>query len=201
MWFLQSFATSVLDQHIFLSSLPRMSPWCNAAVHLASEGTQFWFWPGYWLLRLRHSCNIPQSSDRNYKQLCHYRSFTHSTVYYSTYQVFSVSCVFTSCCLVMASNGRRSRTIPMPQLPASNRNSSQWLNCSGPLTDCSPTNSLHSIVLSCRPHTNWTELGRSSHVALEWTTQKTPLPTVLPLLRAGRCLAVPIVLFVFTFIV
>jgi hypothetical protein len=31
--------------------------------------------------------------------------------------------------------------------------------------------------------------GRSSDIASEWNTQKTPLPTVLPMLLAGRCLA------------
>jgi hypothetical protein len=37
--------------------------------------------------------------------------------------------------------------------------------------------------------TNWTELGRSSDIVSERTTQKTQLLTVLSLLRAGRCLA------------
>jgi hypothetical protein len=50
-------------------------------------------------------------------------------------------------------------TIPMAQL-TSNSNSSRRLNCSSPLTDCSPTNSLHSTLLY-----SLTELGQSSHIA------------------------------------
>jgi hypothetical protein len=65
-----------------------------------------------------------------------------------------------------------SRTIPVSQLPASNSNSSQWLNCSSPLTDLSPTNLVNSTVLNCTALTNWTELGRSSHIASELTHRK-----------------------------
>jgi hypothetical protein len=64
----------------------------------------------------------------------------------------SQSAVFTSRCLVATSNGRHSpySTIPVPQLPASNSNSSQRLTCSSPLTNSSPTDftPLHSTELA-----------------------------------------------------
>jgi hypothetical protein len=46
----------------------------------------------------------------------------------------SQSAVFTSRCVVTASNVERSRTTPVPQLPPSNSNGSQALNVSNPLT-------------------------------------------------------------------
>jgi hypothetical protein len=74
-------------------------------------------------------------------------------------------------------NGERSltldfRTIPAPQLTASNSNGSQGLNRSSPLTHSlthSPTNSLQFTQSNCTALTNWTELGRSSHTASERT--------------------------------
>jgi hypothetical protein len=42
----------------------------------------------------------------------------------------SGSAVFTGRCLVTAINGGRSRTIPVPQVPASDKNSSELMNCS-----------------------------------------------------------------------
>jgi hypothetical protein len=60
-----------------------------------------------------------------------------SAVHYSTHYVFSVCYVVTSCCLVTASRADvsltlGSRTIPVPQLPASNSNGSQGPNRSSP---------------------------------------------------------------------
>jgi hypothetical protein len=81
-----------------------------------------------------------------------------------------------------------SRIIPVPQLLASDRNSSQRLHCNS-LTN-SPTKSL----LRCPQLRSLTELGRSRDIASERTAQETPPPTVLPLLRASRCLATSFVL-------
>jgi hypothetical protein len=54
-----------------------------------------------------------------------------------------------------------SQTIPVPQLPASNSNSSQGLNCRSPLTDGSPTNSLQC--------TNSTQLNSVGRVIQSWS--------------------------------
>jgi hypothetical protein len=88
-----------------------------------------------------------------------------------------------------------SQTIPVPQLPASNNSSSQWLNCSS--LSNSLSNPFYSIVLHS---TNWTELGWLCDIALEPTTQKTLLPSALLLLRAGCCLAMAAVSFVLGFL-
>jgi hypothetical protein len=56
--------------------------------------------------------------------------------------------------------------IPVPQLPASNSNSSQGLNCSSPLTNSLTCKPSHSIPMHC---TNWAHL-------LHWTVS-TQLPT------------------------
>jgi hypothetical protein len=73
--------------------------------------------------------------------------------------------------------------MPVFQLSASNSNGSQGLNRGSSLNNSLAT---QHAPLHC---TNWTEIGRSSYIASERTIQKTPLPTVLPLLRADRCLA------------
>jgi hypothetical protein len=62
--------------------------------------------------------------------------------------------LFSLLCLHQSSgNGFQCQTFPnypMPQLPASNSNSSQRLNCNGPLTNRLLTNSLQSTVLAVR---------------------------------------------------
>jgi hypothetical protein len=63
-----------------------------------------------------------------------------------------------------------SRTIPVPQLPASNINSSQVLNCSSPQTNWLLTNqltSLHSTHLHCTHWMNWTRWVESYSLGAE----------------------------------
>jgi hypothetical protein len=51
------------------------------------------------------------------------------------------------------------------------------------------TNQLTSLCCTQLHCTHWIERGWSRDMASEQTTQKTPLPTVLPLLHTGRWLA------------
>jgi hypothetical protein len=115
-------------------------------------------------------------------------------IHSSKYQTFSVCSVFTSRCLATASTTDApltlgSRTISMPQLPASKNNSSQRLNCNSlshqPTPHCTALYSLtelkskslydwpfttNQFVLapSLRAHNH--ELGRSNHIDSERTT-------------------------------
>jgi hypothetical protein len=127
---------------------------------------------------------------------------SRSAVWYSRHLIFSVCCVFTGI-LVAASNGGCSlysgfANYPHASVSNSNSNSSQGLNRSSSLSlthqPLAPLHStpLHSTPLHCTAPrcTNWTQLGRSSDIASEWTTQKTPPPMVLALLHPGHCLAV-----------
>jgi hypothetical protein len=93
-----------------------------------------------------------------------------------------------------------SRTITVPQLPASNSNSSQRPNCSSPLIDCTPTNSLHSIVLNCTELTVLLVTSRhgphrkhksSIAVSIVACAAKAAFQPVH--LRAGRCLVTGVV--------
>jgi hypothetical protein len=100
-----------------------------------------------------------------------YNLLLHFTNHYRTQTSVLSLLVSTSRLLVAVANGECSPysdcgTIHVPQLPASNSNGSQRLNCSSPLTDCS-TNSLHSTALNCAVLTNRTELGQLRHIASE----------------------------------
>jgi hypothetical protein len=90
--------------------------------------------------------------------------------------------VFTSCCLVAASNGKCSPSsgfsnCPWPQLPASHSNSSQQLNPSGSLThslslSLSLTHSLSHSLTHSTPLTD-SSLTCNAYNILACTTQKT----------------------------
>jgi hypothetical protein len=68
-----------------------------------------------------------------------------------------------------------SRTVPLSQLPASNSNSSQWLNCSITLIDSLTKQLLFTSL------TDWLTDCSSQLVPLitTWTTQKTPFLIVV----------------------
>jgi hypothetical protein len=87
-------------------------------------------------------------------------SDSHTLQFTTAHTKSSQSAVFTSHCLVATSSSGRSLTwgswtIPVPQLPASNSNGSQWLNCSSPLTNWLLTSSIHCTLLRCTALTNW----------------------------------------------
>jgi hypothetical protein len=71
---------------------------------------------------------------------------SHTLQFTAAHTRSSQSAVFSSRSLVSTSNGRRFWTIPVPQLPASNSNTSQRLNC-GTVTN-SPTISHFTVLTS-----------------------------------------------------
>jgi hypothetical protein len=83
---------------------------------------------------------------------CSYSAWLHFTVHCHTHTSVHIH-VFTVRYLVAASNGRHSpsplssRTIRVPQLPASHSNSSQRLNRSCPLTNSTTTRLIAPAVL------------------------------------------------------
>jgi hypothetical protein len=93
--------------------------------------------------------------------------FTNSHTLQFTRAHTEVFSVLTNCCLVMASSGGRSSSskflnCPQHQLPASNSNSWQWLNCSCHLT-------LHWLTDSSQLNST----NCPAYNITAWTTQKT----------------------------
>jgi hypothetical protein len=116
-------------QHERWQTLYNIVTWLN--IHGVWTGNRI-----YWTLR-----------EGNYKQLRQSHWVTHSTVHcnYSTHKVFSV---FTSCCLVTASNGGHSASFecpnsPQPQLPTFHLSQLQLT------TDSTTTAQKKSLPLLC----------------------------------------------------
>jgi hypothetical protein len=156
----------LLYQNAFLSNTCNKSSWRStliwmnikiiilASVIVTIDGVSIGNWI-YWPLGMVITSNysaLPNSCTR-----------LLTTAHTKTFQ----SDVFTSRCLVAASNGGRSPysgfpNYPRPQLPSSHSNSSQRPNCSSPLTDYSPTHFSPLYVYSTAPHsvTELNSVGR-----------------------------------------
>jgi hypothetical protein len=104
----------------------------------------------------------------------------YCTLWYNEWLCFTVHCYthihqcpqlhLHSHCLVVASPGRRSPSSGFLNYPCASANSSQRLNCIGPLTACLLTNqltSLHYAQLHCTHYLNWSQ---SSHITLDRAT-------------------------------
>jgi hypothetical protein len=100
--------------------------------------------------------------------LSNYNLFTNSHTLQFTRahsEVFSVWCVFISCCLVAASNGGRSPSsgflnCPRLQLPTSDINSQQGVNSSSPLTHSLTNQLLFTSLIHSAQLTSFFESSR-----------------------------------------